>query len=207
MSSGGRAKPYAQEMRRPFMSTPEQLASLEGQQYLVLRPTSTVADRYRTEQRTALARADVPHPHTGHVTLRGFHEPERREELAVLLRRWAASQQPVEVVAEAVDAFPAPWQILILRLSRTPSLVSAYTRLTDVLDRTDFRRLGELPVNEWTFHLSVIYAKTLTPAAWTSLSHMSRRSIGGRPSETIGEAELVWYENGEEHSEVIPFTG
>lgn len=189
------------------MSTSEQLASLEGQQYLVLRPTATIADRYRAEQRTALARADVPHPHTGHVTLRAFHEPERREELAELLRRWASSQPPIEIVAEAVDAFPAPWQIIILRLSRTPSLVSAYSRLTDVLGRTDFNRLGELPVQDWTFHLSVLYGKTLTPAAWTSLSHMSRRSIGARPSETIGEAELVWYEGGEEHSEVIRFTG
>lgn len=189
------------------MSTPEQLASLEGQQYLVLRPTSVVADRYRAEQRTALARADVPHPHTGHVTLRAFHEPERREELATLLRRWAATQPPIEVAAEAVDAFPAPWQILILRLTRTPSLVSAYARLTEVLDRTDFRRLGELPLEEWTFHLSVVYAKSLAPAAWTTLSHMSRRSIGRRPAETISEAELVWYEGGEEHSEVIRFTG
>lgn len=189
------------------MSTPEQLASLEGQQYLVLRPTSVVADRYRAEQRTALARADVPHPHTGHVTLRGFFEPERREELTVLLRRWAATQPPIEVVAEAVDAFPTPWQIIIIRLSRTPTLVSAYARLTEELDRTDFRRLGELPLEEWTFHLSVAYAKTLEPAAWTTLSHMSRRSIGGRPSETIGEAELVWYEGGVEHSEVLAFTG
>ncbi|MBW8762100.1 MAG: 2'-5' RNA ligase family protein [Microbacterium sp.] len=194
-------------MRRPFMSTPEQLASLEGQQYLVLRPTSVVADRYRAEQRTALARADVPHPHTGHVTLRGFFEPERREQLAALVRRWAAAQPPIEVVAEAVDAFPAPWQILIIRLSRTPSLLAAYARLTEALDRTDLRRLGELPLEEWTFHMSLVYAKTLAPAPWTTLSHMSRRSIGGRPAETIGEAELVWYENGEEHSEIIPFTG
>ncbi|WP_431792345.1 hypothetical protein [Microbacterium paraoxydans] len=30
-------------MRRPFMDTPDQLTSLEGQQYLVLRPTGAVA--------------------------------------------------------------------------------------------------------------------------------------------------------------------
>ncbi|WP_235560813.1 2'-5' RNA ligase family protein [Microbacterium sp. Leaf320] len=192
-------------MRRPFMTSPTQLASLEGQQYLVLRPTRAVSDVYRAEQRSALGRMDAPHPHTEHVTLRAFHEPERREELLSLIREWAVAQRPIEVVAEAVDVFPTPWQIVILRLTRTSSLVSAYANLSTALEATDFLRLDERSTAEWTFHLSVIYAKTLSTAAWTELSHKSRRSLSKRPAETISEAEFVWYENGIEHSEVIPF--
>ncbi|MFJ2542996.1 2'-5' RNA ligase family protein [Microbacterium sp. NPDC087589] len=192
-------------MRRPFMTSPAQLESLEGQQYLVLRPTRAVSDVYRAEQRSALGRMDAPHPHTEHVTLRAFHEPERREELLSLIREWAVAQRPIEVVAEAVDVFPAPWQVVILRLRRTPSLVSAYANLSEALESTDFQRLDERSTEDWTFHLSVIYAKTLAPAAWTELSHKSRRSLSSRPAETISEAELVWYEDGVEHSEVIPF--
>ena len=110
-------------MRRPFMDTPDQLASLEGQQYLVLRPTGAVAEVYREIQETALDRLGIParRPHTGHVTLRGFSEPERREELAALIRTWAAPQEPIEVSAETVDEFPLPWQILIVRLARSAS--------------------------------------------------------------------------------------
>ena len=65
-------------MRRPFMDTPDQLASLEGQQYLVLRPTAAVGTVYRDVQDAAVSRLGVParRPHTGHVTLRGFYEPE-----------------------------------------------------------------------------------------------------------------------------------
>ena len=186
------------------MTSPAQLESLEGQQYLVLRPTRAVSDVYRAEQRSALGRMDAPHPHTGHVTLRAFEEPERREELLALIRDWAVTQRPIEVVAEAVDVFPAPWQVVILRLRRTASLVSAYSTLSDALAATDFRRLDERSTDDWTFHLSVIYAQTLAPAAWTELSHKSRRSLGSRPAETISDVELVWYEDGAEHSEVIP---
>ncbi|MGJ0390807.1 2'-5' RNA ligase family protein [Microbacterium sp. CGR1] len=192
-------------MRRPFMTSPTQLASLEGQQYLVLRPTRAVSDVYRAEQRSALGRMDAPHPHTEHVTLRAFYEPERRDELLSLIREWAVAQRPIEVVAEAVDVFPTPWQTVILRLTRTSSLVSAYDNLSAALEATDFRRLDERSTAEWTFHLSVIYAKTLSVAAWTELSHKSRRSLSKRPAETISEAEFVWYEDGVEHSEVIPF--
>lgn len=191
-------------MRRPFMNTPAQLASLEGQQYLVLRPTGAVATLYRDVQAETLDRADLPHPHTGHVTLRGFYEPERREELVSLIRDWAAAQQPVEVRVEAVDTFPQPWQIVIVRLARTASLVSAYASLTAALENTDLRRLGELSLEDWTFHQSVVYGKTLDAEAWDALEQASCREITDPPIETIAEAELVWYEDGVEHAEVIP---
>lgn len=186
------------------MNTPEQLASLDGQQYLVLRPTAAVADRYTAEQREALGLAGLPHPHTGHVTLRGFYEPSRQGQLASLVREWAAAQQPIELVAEAVDAFPAPWQILILRLARTPSLVSAYATLTESLTASDFRRLGELDLDDWTFHMSVVYGKTLKSEDWSVIESARTRDFDRPPHEIMLEAELVSYSGGEEHAEIIP---
>ena len=189
------------------MDTPEQLASLEGQQFLVLRPTTAVADVFRSEQAAALGRADVPHPRSGYVTLRGFAEPARRELLSAMLHEWAAGQRPVDVVAEAVDAFPAPLQIVMVRLTRTASLTSTYSSLSAALATTDFQRPDERPVEASTFHLPLIHAKDLAPAVWTELAHKSRRSLGSRPSERISQAEFVWYEGGTEHAEVIHFGG
>lgn len=188
------------------MTHPDQLASLEGQQYLVLRPTGPVSAAYRHVQGELLAHVPTgtKHPHTEHVTLRGFFEPERRVELAALVRDWAAAQHPIEIIADAIDVFPAPWQIVITRLARTPSLVSAYASLTDAVARTDFRRLDELPLDDWIFHLSVVYGKTLEPAAWTELEQASRRDLTARPSCIAADVELVWYEDGREHAEVIP---
>ena len=189
------------------MGTPEQLASLDGQQYLVLRPSAAVADEYAHTQSELLREDALPHPHTGHVTLRGFFEPERRSELTSLIREWAATQRPIELTADAVDSFPAPWQIVILRLARRPTLLEAYASLTALLDRTDLRRLGELSLDDWTFHLSVVYAKTLTPERWATLESAAVRPLDPAPTETVTEAELVWYEDGVEHAEVIALGG
>ncbi len=65
-------------MRRPFMNDPELLRSLRGQQHLVLRPVADVAEFYDDGQRSLRGRlqAPLPCPTTGHVTLRGFFEPE-----------------------------------------------------------------------------------------------------------------------------------
>lgn len=191
------------------MDTPDQLASLEGQQYLVLRPTIGVSSFYREVQDAALARlgSDTRHPHTEHVTLRGFYEPDRRGDLAALICDWAAAQSPITVTAEAIDTFPAPWQVLIVRLARTASLVSAYASLSSALEGTDFRRLDELSTEEWTFHLSVVYGRTLAPSTWQEFAEASSSDVSVQPSETISAAEFVWYEDGAEHAEIIALGG
>ena len=191
------------------MDTPDQLASLEGQQYLVLRPTGAVAAEYRAIQEAALGRLDTPlrHPHTEHVTLRGFFEPERREERRAVIRAWAAEQGPHELTADAGGVVPAQWQIVILRLARTPALVHAYALLTEVLRPTDFRRLDELSVEDRTFHLSVLYGKTLDAETWQQLAAIEVRPLLPAPTEVVTEVEFVWYEGGVEHAEVIPLGG
>lgn len=188
------------------MTHPDQLASLEGQQYLVLRPTGAVSESYRDvqDELLPLLPSETKHPHTEHVTLRGFFEPERREEVAALVREWAAAQHPIEIIADAIDTFPAPWQIVITRLARTAHLVEAYASLTAALAQTDFRRLDELLVDDWIFHLSVVYGKTLPSETWIELESAARRDLSERPHCVVTEAELIWYEGGVEHAEIIP---
>lgn len=188
------------------MTDPDQLSSLEGQQYLVLRPSAPVSAAYRKVQGELLTRvpAGTKHPHTEHVTLREFYEPERRGELEALVREWAARQHPIEIVAEAIDTFPAPWQVVIMRLARTASLVDAYASLSTALEQTDFRRLDELALEDWIFHLSVVYGKTLTADAWTELERGALRELAEQPRCVVEEAELVGYQDGLEHAEVIP---
>jgi hypothetical protein len=189
------------------MTDPTLLASLEGQQYLVLRPTGPVAEFYDNEQ-ASLRRhlvGPISFPNTGHVTLRGFYEPTRVHALRDQLQAWAATQPPVNMRIEAVDGFPTPFQILIARLERSLVLVDAYNSLSHAMDSTDFRRIGELPIDEWIFHLSLIYCSTLSEEQWRAVLARSRRNLATPPSELVTQAEFVWYENGEEHSETVPF--
>ncbi|WP_417554676.1 2'-5' RNA ligase family protein [Microbacterium sp.] len=193
-------------MARDFMTDPKQLRDLEGQQYIVLRPTGAVMrewDRVRDAAQQRLGDS-ARYPGAAHVTLRGLYEPERVGRVRQIVHEWAAAQHPIEVVTEAVDSFPAPWQIVIARLARTPSLLHAYASLTDALDSTDLRRIGELPLEEWTFHCSTVYAKALDAADWAQLASDTHYDYPTPPAETVAEVELVTYFDGTEHREAIP---
>lgn len=189
------------------MTDRDLLTSLEGQQYVVLRPTRQVAELYDAEQ-TALSASlsgVTSHPNSAHVTLRGFAEPDRVAELKHTIAEWAGLRRPIELQADAIDGFPHPYQVLIVRLRRHPTLVDAYSSLSDALDSTDFQRIGELPVNQWIFHLSLLYCSGMSSKEWEDAYASSKRAIDSPATDVVSEAELVWYENGIEHSEAIPF--
>ncbi|MDR2996640.1 MAG: 2'-5' RNA ligase family protein [Microbacterium sp.] len=193
-------------MAHDFMTDQGQLRDLEGQQYIVLRPTGAVMREFDSVQDAARQRLGdtVRYPGAAHVTLRGLYEPERVDAVRDTVREWAAQQHPIDLVFEAVDAFPAPWQIVIARLGRTPGLLHAYASLTEALDRTDLRRIGELPLDDWTFHLSAVYAKTLAPEAWTTLADDMRHEYDSPAAETVADVEFVTYAGAAEHREVFP---
>ena len=193
-------------MPRNFITDPEQLLDLEGQQYIVLRPTAAVMREFDAVQDAVRQQlgATVRYPGAGHVTLRGLHEPERRDDVRDLVREWAGHQVPIDIVFEAVDSFPAPWQIIVARLARTSSLLNSYSSLTAALDAGDLRRIGELPLEDWVFHLSVAYAGSLAAEEWAEVAARTRRRLTEPPVETISEVELVTYFDSTEHRKVFP---
>lgn len=192
-------------MRRSFMTGADQLSSLEGQQYVVLRPSASVMAMYQRTQ--AKAQSTLPdvvtYPHTGHVTLRGFCEPDRVEHLKEVVHEWAADQSFIDLRLDAIDSFPAPFQIVIARLERTPSLVKAYAGLTAILDKTDFNRIGELSLDDWTFHMSIAYCSELPHRDWEGARSSLECELAERPADEASEVEFVWYQGGVEHHEVI----
>lgn len=115
-----------------------------------------------------------------------------------------AQQHPIDVTIEAVDTFPEPWQIVIMRLARTAPLVAAYASLSSALEGSDFRRLGEMTLDDWIFHLSVVYGKTLTQEDWAELARAAHRVPADQSTCLITEAELVSYSGGVERVEIIP---
>lgn len=147
----------------------------------------------------------VTYPNTGHVTLRGFFEPDRVEQLREAVREWVAGQPIIDLRVEAIDSFPASFKIVIARLERTPSLVNAYAGLTAMLDQTDFNRIGELGLDDWTFHMSIAYCSELPDDAWGTTRTSLERELTDRPVDVASELEFVWYQDGVEHREVLAF--
>jgi len=192
-----------------FMTDPDLLRSLEGQQYLVLRPERDVAAFYEREQAALVRRTGgrLPHPDTGHVTLRGFFEPERVDLVRDSLVAWAAAQPPIDLQVDAVDGFPPPFKVVIARLARTDSLVHAYAGLTTAVERAGLHRIGELPIDDWVFHLSLLYGGSLDDDKWEALHRDTRRDLDAAPSERIMAVDFVWYRDGVEHCEQIPLGG
>ena len=82
---------------------------------------------------------------------------------------------------DSIGSFPAPFQIVIARLERTPSLVEAYARLTAMLDKTDFNRIGELSLDDWTFHMSIAYCSELPNDDWEGARTSLERELVEQP--------------------------
>lgn len=103
-----------------------------------------------------------------------------------------ASQSFIRLQVEGIGGSPAPIQVLIARLRRIESLLLAYSGLTDPLDTTDLRRIGEPPAEEWVFNLSLTYAGTLNLPDWQRL-HRDPKDTGGRTSrdDDAGRVRLV----------------
>jgi hypothetical protein len=183
------------------MTEPGLLASLRGQQYIVLRPTVAVAAFYESEQSKLLTRlpGSTPHPNTGHVTLRGLYEPDRVHVVRDLIESWADAMTPIDLIVDAIDGFPPPFAVLIARLARTKSLTEAYSSLTELLDATDVRRIGELPLDDWVFHLSIAYASALDEQEWHDVLAASARAVTSSPREHVSSVDFVWYDDDGEH--------
>jgi len=188
-------------MLTPYMTEPGLLESLRGQQYVVLRPVAAVSAFYEREQSEILTLLPerTPHPNTGHVTLRGLFEPERVHLLRGLIASWAGSTPSVELRVDAIDGFPPPFNVLIARLGRTSSPIEAYSSLTELLDATDFRRIGELPLDDWVFHLSLAYASSLDELRWSEVFKVSRRAVPSHTRELVSSVDFVWYDDDGEH--------
>lgn len=110
------SKTEVSQMTTPYMTEPALLESLQGQQYVVLRPSESFAAFLReraARDRGAAARGDTP---PEHFAFRSFFEPGRVRSFRELIASWAGAQSSVELRVDAVDEFPPPFQELITRL-------------------------------------------------------------------------------------------
>lgn len=196
-------------MRTDFMTDPELLTALRGQQYLVLRPTGAVAQEF--DRVTDAVRASAPEgvrfPSAPHVTLAGFAAPDRLAELRDRVSEWAAGSSPLRVAIEALAVFPAPHRVVVLRVRRTAELAAAMAGVREAGRLSDLVALDEgIAPERWVFHLTVAYGRDADDDAWASFSRSVAQLPVGALEEEIGVAELAVYER-HEHRGVFPLGG
>ena len=82
---------------QPFIDDPNHLTLVNGERYVVLRPTGIVARAYAEVQaavRRKLFGSLVSFPAQGHVTMKGFPRGTALIDVQKVVRQWAASVPP-----------------------------------------------------------------------------------------------------------------
>ena len=186
----------------PFIDDPEHIREVEGQRFVVFRPTGVVNDNYRELQdvvRRRLSGRPVSFPARGHVTLAGFVAGTELQSVQELVSSWVRRVSPLRIHVQRATSFPSPFQILYLEISRTPALVRALQSLRRMAAERALSLDSAIPVDEWVFHMSLAYCPKLDATEW-----LSARLIDAQPTlkpsclqETV---EIAAFDDGKEYS-------
>lgn len=198
-----RAKIWPRVTRyQPFIDDPKDLARLEGQRYIVLRPTGPVSDIHRHVQavtRERLADGDVSYPACAHVTLTGFPVGTELAAIRQLAGEWARGIAPLRIEVERVHHFPSPFQILIVQVRKTPELFGALASLR-ALTSGPKAEVSLIPPADWVFHMSVAYCASLDVSAWAEVARFFETLSVPAAHCTLSEVEIVAFDNRREYS-------
>jgi hypothetical protein len=191
-----------QSVYEPFIDDPKDLARLEGQRYVVLRPTGAVPHvhrQVRAQARERLADADVSFPATAHVTLAGFPAGTSLDALREVAGEWARTVAPLRIEIESVHCFPTPFQIAIVQIRKTRELFDALASLR--ARATDGRLSDVSPIqpSDWIFHMSVAYCASLSASVWAEHSQFFEALTVPKAHCVVNEVEIVAFDEGREY--------
>ena len=188
---------------RPFIDDPRDIARFEGQRFVVLRATGVVQDVHvhvRSLLDAHLAPGGASGPAEAHVTLAGFPKGTPLESVRDVVAQWAQSVAPLRLEIERAGYFPAPFQIVMLQVRRTPELVAALASLRTRPKERGLEDDGAVPASEWIFHMSLAYCSSLGSAAWAALTHFIDDLSLQAAQCVVGDAEIVAFDEGQEYS-------
>jgi 2'-5' RNA ligase len=188
---------------QPFIDDPVHLKALDRQRFVVLRAPRTVSVAYSQIQRTFRERLrglPVSYPARAHVTLCGFAAGTSLHAVQKLVRSWALAVPLLRIEISRVSAFPSPFQIVIVEVRKAPALFAA---LAGLRARAEDERLTVstvIPVERWTFHMSVAYCSKLEATAWQEVMQLAETFQVPTVHEDVGVAEVVAFDEGREYS-------
>lgn len=190
-------------MNEDFITNPELLKALEGRQFIVLRPTDPIASYYHTvqQQLKSAMPSTVTYPNTGHVTLRGFSEPNNLSKLQSSTEKWAVKLSLISIEVVGISYFDAPYKVVFLKIRSTDELKRAYSTLSEVVDNYNLQTIDvERDENEWIFHMSLAYCADTNDEEWQRIKDTIKNFKIEKVNSTVDSAELVEFKNGEHRS-------
>jgi 2'-5' RNA ligase len=185
-----------------FIDDPSHIAQLDRQRFVVLRAPAAVASVYAEVRSQVLERLQgqpISFPARAHVTLCGFAAGTSIDAVRELVREWAPALSRIPLEVERVSVFPTPFQIVIVQVRKHPAL---YAALADLRARAGRARLAVstlIPVEQWTFHMSVVYGSQLSLPVWSDVAAFSQQIAVANVCEDVDRAEIIAFDNGREH--------
>ncbi|MEA2521436.1 MAG: hypothetical protein QOI81_1082, partial [Actinomycetota bacterium] len=171
----------------PIITDPRRLTAAAGSSYLALRPAGDVAEEFIRIQRLSkaeLANDDASFPGV-HLSLKGFGTVVT-DPVYPALATWASRTSPFEVAIQGLTVFQDP-RVGLVHISSTPGLAAALKELRSIGAGLPTTESDGIPVDEWIFHLSVVYGERLDPGRWVAFSTWFRaleiRSVATTVSE------------------------
>ena len=186
-----------------FLDDPEHITRLDGQRFVVLRPSEVVSEYYRqvqNELRRRLAGLPVSYPARAHVTLAGFAAGTTLESVRELISGWVRHVPLLRIQVERATSFPPPSQIAILQVLRTPALFRSLTALRRSAVEQGLTLSTVTPVEEWVFHMSLAYCSKLNAAEWDALARVIEARHTSGVSCVQETVEIVAFDDGDEYS-------
>jgi 2'-5' RNA ligase len=187
----------------PFIDDPDHIRAVEGQRFVVLRPDLAIREAHRHLQSLLRERGSglpISYPAQAHVTLAGFGADTQLNVVQDLVESWSHRVSPLRITVERLEYFPAPAQILIIRVLKTAELLSA---LSGLRREASHRRLTidtTIPLHDWVFHMSVAYCADLSGPAWNDVMKLSKELEIPPASCNVNEIEVVAFDNLREYS-------
>jgi 2'-5' RNA ligase len=187
----------------PLIDDLEHIRAVDRQRFVVLRPGTVVKEMHnhvQTVLRRHFALLPVSYPTQAHVTLAGFGVGTPLHAVQSLVESWSRGVAPLRIGVERLTFFPAPFQIVIVRVLKTRELFAALSGLRQRAGEDQLAIDTTISPQNWTYHISVAYCSRLSGQAWSDLTQFCQGLEVPSPYCVVNEVEVVAFDEGREYS-------
>jgi 2'-5' RNA ligase len=187
----------------PFIDDPEHIRAVDRERFVVLRPSTRLGEIHKQLQallRQRFAAQPISYPAQAHVTLAGFAAGTGLGAVQKVVESWSRNISPLQITVETLACFPAPSQIVIIQVLKTPELLNSLARLRWEAGRAQLKIDTTMSPEDWIFHMSVGYCSKLSGPAWGDVTKFVEELEVAPAVCIVRDGELVAFDNHLEYS-------
>ncbi len=187
----------------PFIDDPEHVRAVDRERFVVLRPDVVVRTIHKDVQallRQRVAHLPISYPAQAHVTLAGFAAGTSLHDIQQVVESWSCQVLPLRITIEALAYFPAPAQIVIIRVLKTPELLAALSQLRWEATQAQLKIDTTISPRDWIFHMSVAYCTKLSGPAWHEVTKLVEELAVSSSRCVVNEVEIAAFDHRREYS-------